>query len=113
MFEKIKQWFLGLWKQPSVKSLARIAATLIVSNNKTKALEILVFLKAALVMAKGGKLTNELFLNTMNKIATTYQNKEILAAMSAFISIPDIKVGTVNQDVIDILETLISVIEAA
>ncbi len=113
MFDAIINWFKSLFSSPDVKALARVAATLVVANNPVKAKEVLVYLKAALLMAKAGDLTNDLFQSAMAKVATSYQDKAITAALSAFITVPNIKLGEVNQDVVDILETIISVIEAA
>ncbi|MEN6639189.1 MAG: hypothetical protein ABFC95_08340 [Smithella sp.] len=114
MWEAIKNFFAGLFGgQKNVKKLAGVAAALIAANNREKAAEALVYLRAALVLAKAGKITDELFASAMAKINLSFQDKAIAAALMAFVTIPEIKLGEVNQDVIDILETLIAGIGAA
>lgn len=113
MFTSIINWLKGLFSSPNAKELATVAASLIVANNKDKAVGLLAGLKTALLLAKTGGISRNTFQSAMSKLITNQKDKVLAAAIVACVNVPNIKVGEANQDVIDILETLISVIEAA
>lgn len=115
MWQAICNFFAGLFGKKSTRQLAETAAAaLIAANNKEKAAQAAGFLKAALVMAKAGKLTDDLFASALAKVSSLYQgNNAIRLALMAFINTPEIKLGEVNPKVVEILERLLAGVGAA
>ncbi|OPY89026.1 MAG: hypothetical protein A4E71_00106 [Smithella sp. PtaU1.Bin162] len=112
MFRSIINWFKSLFASPNVKALAKLAIGLVIKNNKEKATKALPTLKAALSLAKTGEISMDAFQKVITKLTANCKDKEIINAFAAFITLPRINVGEVSQDAVDILETIVSAIEA-
>jgi len=90
---------------------AGVAGTLIAANNKQKAAEALVYAEVALKAAKAGKLDNEQLQSILTSIKGKVDHPEYIALISA-IQFPPVQLGTVNENLIDILEAFITGVRA-
>ena len=105
MWAAIKAFFASLFGKDLVKP-AKAAGLLIALNNKEKVAAVIPMAQGILDAAKAGKVDNAKLGEGLSLVALAVKDPKVTLALS-MLDFPDVPMGTINPDVIAILQAFI------